>query len=59
MDCVYCGEPYDATVGCCNEAAISIALVALNYHADCECEEVKNAKAQLLAAMQRTHGMEL
>lgn len=47
MNCVYCDMPYTSNVGCCDKAAISIALVALRYHTECNHSEVKDAITQL------------
>lgn len=52
MKCVFCNQSYSPSFGCCDKAAISLALVALQYHTDCECQEVKDAKAQLIARLQ-------
>jgi hypothetical protein len=47
MKCAFCNLPYSPSVGCCDMAAISLALVTLQYHADCSCQEVKDAMTQL------------
>lgn len=47
MLCVFCNQPYDAAVGCCDKAAMSIALTALQYHVTCDHQEAKDAMAQL------------
>lgn len=47
MLCVFCNQPYTDAVGCCDKAAMSIALTALQYHADCDHQEPKDAMAQL------------
>lgn len=52
MNCVFCGESYDQRVGCCATAAISLAITALRYHVECDCDEVGDALAQLERALE-------
>lgn len=47
MKCVFCNEIYNENIGCCDKAAMSIALTALRYHVECDHEEVHQAIAQL------------
>lgn len=47
MLCVFCNQPYTDAEGCCDKAAMSIALTALQYHADCDHQEPKDAMTQL------------
>lgn len=47
MNCAFCGKPYASNIGCCDKAAMSIALIALKYHTECEHDEVRDAINQL------------
>lgn len=53
MKCSYCGEVYIPSVGCCALAAMNLALIALNYHCECEHGEVSDAKTQLRNALEK------
>ena len=54
MKCAYCTEPYNPEIGCCNEAAMNLALIALDYHTECNHTEVVHAKIQLKRALNRS-----
>lgn len=47
FDCAFCGKPYSPRVGCCDKAALASALTVIQYHIDCDHEDVSNALAQL------------
>jgi hypothetical protein len=55
MKCVFCGAPYNSSVGCCDRAAMASALTALQYHTECDHEEVLEAVKQLKDRLQ-SHG---
>ena len=53
MLCVYCNNNYVDNIGCCDTAAMSIALTALQYHVECDHEEVSDAINQLRGRLGR------